>query len=152
MLMQLPRLRTIEISDDALTMRVDADGAEAVRTIHFNPRKRPRDMEASPFGYSIGHWDGDTLVIDTIGFAPHPTGVGFGIPSSAGKHLIERLTLTPDKLQLRYELTIEDPEYLAAPASYAAVWDHRPELEPSGAACDPEIAQRFLDEEERGLR
>jgi hypothetical protein len=85
-------------------------------------------------------------VIDTVGFPPHPLGIGFGIPSGAGKHLIERLTLAADRLQLRYELTLEDPEYLAAPVSYSAAWDHRPDLKHSDLPCDPEIADRFRAE------
>jgi hypothetical protein len=56
------------------------------------------------------------------------------------------LTLAADGLQLRYELTVEDPEYLSTPTSYTAMWDHRPELAPSDAACDPEISERFREE------
>jgi hypothetical protein len=88
----------------------------------------------------------DELVIDTVAFTPHDLGVGFGIPSGTGKHLVERLTLAPDRLQLRYELTLEDPEFLAMPVTYAALWDHRPDLMPSGAPCDPQISQRFLED------
>ena len=81
----------------------------------------------------------------TVAFTPHHIGIGFGIPSGAGKHLIERLTLTADRLQLRYELTVEDPEYLISPATYTAMWDHRPDLVP-GAPCDPENSERFREE------
>jgi hypothetical protein len=39
---------------------------------------------------------------------------------------------------------LEDPENLAAPVSFAAQWEHRPELAPTGLACDRDVAQRFL--------
>ena len=47
--------------------------------------------------------------------------------------------------ELRYELTVEDPEYLTSPATYTAMWDHRPDLTP-GAACDPKNSERFREE------
>jgi hypothetical protein len=40
----------------------------------------------------------------------------------------------------------EDPAIFAAPVSYTATWDHRPDLELSGEACDPEVARRALAE------
>jgi len=146
MLAQVPVLRTIDVGDDLVLMRFDADGVDVSRTIHVDATEHPDDVEPSLLGHSIGRWEGATLVIDTVGFEPHQLGVGFGIPSGAGKHMIERLTLAADGLQLRYELTLEDPEYLAAPASYSAMWDHRPELAHSNVPCDPETAERFRAE------
>jgi len=142
----LPQLRTIEVRDDRVVMKIDADGVDATRTVHLDLAAHPANVEPSLLGHSIGRWEGATLVIDTIGFTPHELGVGFGIPAGAGKHLVERLTLGADGLQLRYELTLEDPEYLSAPATYTAMWDHRPELAPSGAACDAEISERYREE------
>jgi hypothetical protein len=146
MLMQLPQLRTIEQRDASIVMKVDADGVEATRTVFLGMAEHPASVEPSLFGHSIGRWEGSTLVIDTVAFIPHPLGVGFGIPAGARKHLVERLTLTDDRLQLRYELMLEDPEYLAAPASYTALWDHRPDLAVSGAPCDPQIAERYRED------
>jgi hypothetical protein len=146
MLTQLPPLRTLEVLDDRVVMKVDADGVDATRTVHLDLAEHPANVAPSLLGHSIGKWEGATLVIDTVAFTPNQVGVGFGIPSSAGKHLIERLTLAADGLQLHYELTLEDPEYLAAPASYTAMWDHRPDLALSGAACDPEIAERYRED------
>jgi hypothetical protein len=145
MVQMLAMLRTIEVRDDRVVIKIDSDGTVATRTIHLDLAEHPANVEPSLFGHSIGRWDGDTLVIDTVAFTPHGIGIGFGVPSGTGKHLIERLTPTPDRLQLRYELTVEDPEYLTAPATYTAMWDHRPDLAP-GAPCDAENAERFRDE------
>jgi hypothetical protein len=146
MMTLLPHLRIIELTDDRVLMKFDSDGIEATRTVRLDLPAHPANVEPSLLGHSIGRWEGATLVIDTVGFNPHDVGIGFGIPSGAGKHLTERLTLAADGLQLRYELTVEDPEYLSTPTSYTAMWDHRPELAPSDAACDPEISERFREE------
>lgn len=145
MVAMMSMLRTIDVRDDRVVMKIDSDGNDATRTIHLDLAEHPANVEPSLFGHSIGRWDGDTLMIDTVAFTPHPIGIGFGVPSGTGKHLIERLTLTPDRLQLRYELTVEDPEYLTTPVSYTAMWDHRPDLT-AGSACNAENSERFREE------
>jgi hypothetical protein len=145
MVAMLAMLRTIEVRDDRVVMKIDSDGNDAARTIYLDLVEHPTNVEPSLFGHSIGRWEGATLMIDTVAFTPHRLGIGFGVPSGIGKHLIERLTLTADRLQLRYELTVEDPEYLTAPATYTAMWDHRPDLRP-GPSCDPANAERFREE------
>ena len=70
------------------------------------------------------------------------------MPSSPGKHTIERLSLTEDRTRLRYEVTVEDPEYLTEPAMLTQQWDHRPDLEfsPASQACDEEVSERYKEE------
>lgn len=146
MLMQLPQMRTIDVGTNRVTIDVDFDGVGATRIVRLDLAEHPADVAPSLLGHSIGTWEGGTLVIDTIGFSPHELGIGFGIPASAGKHLRERLTLSADGLQVRYELTVDDPEYLATPATYTALWNHRPELAASGLACDPQTAERYRED------
>ncbi len=141
----VPMLRTLEVNDDVVKMSFD--WMHGARTIHLDQTAHPTNIEPSLQGHSIGRWDGATLVIDTVAFAPNRSGVAIGISSGARKHLVERLTLTEDRRHLRYELTMEDPEFISAPVSFTQQWDHRPDLEPSGQECDPEIARRFLDVE-----
>jgi hypothetical protein len=142
----LDELRTIEIGADEVVLRFDNSGDRVVRTVHMDA-KHPADVQPTLQGHSIGRWDGATLVIDTIAFEPSPSGIAFNTPSSPGKHTVERLTLTADRLRLRYEITIEDPVYLSAPATLAQQWDHRPDLEFSQdtGACDPEVATRYRE-------
>ena len=88
-------------------------------------------------------------MIDTIAFEPNPSGIFINIPSSARKRTIERLTLTEDRLRLRYETTVEDPEYLEKPVSFTMLWDHRPDLKPSPKSegpREPAIARRYLED------
>jgi hypothetical protein len=142
----LDEMRTIEIGDDEVVIHFDNSGDHVVRTIHMNA-EHPADVQPSRHGHSVGRWDGDTLVIDTMGYEPNGSGVGANVPSSPGKHTVERLTLTEDRLRLRYEITVEDPVYLAEPGTLTQQWDHRPDLEfsPAAEACDDDVAARYLD-------
>jgi len=140
----LDELRTIEIGKDEVLMRFDNTGDHVDRVIHMTAQ-HPADVQPSRHGHAIGRWEGDTLVIDTIAFEPNPSGVAGNVPSSPGKHTVERLTLTAERTRLRYEITVEDPVYLTKPATLTQQWDHRPDLEFSQdtGACDPEVAARY---------
>lgn len=139
-----PDLRTIEVNDATVVMRFEgAIGVPMERVVQLNQDAHPVGVTPSLMGHSIGRWDGETLVIDTVGFTPHRFGV-LTFPSGPNKHLVERLALTKDRLQLEYTLTLEDPDVLAAPFSFTAIWNHRPDLEFSGVACDPEVSRRAV--------
>jgi hypothetical protein len=142
----LDELRTIEVGEDEVLLRFDNTGDHVVRTVHM-VAAHPAGVQPSPQGHSIGRWEGQTLVIDTIAFAPDGSGIALNVPASPGKHTVERLTLTEDKLRLRYEITVEDPVYLSAPATLTQQWDHRPDLEFSQntGACDPDVARRYKE-------
>jgi len=142
----LDELRTIEVGDKEVVLKFDNTGDHVDRIVHMGAQ-HPANVQPSVHGHSIGKWEGETLVIDTIGFEPNLSGIALNIPSSAGKHTVERLTLTEDKLRLRYEVTVEDPMYLSAPATLTQQWDHRPDLEFSQdvGKCDPDVANRYKD-------
>ena len=83
------------------------------RRIHIGMASHPANIEPGYAGHSIGNWEGDTLVVDTIGFA-----AGVLTPptrSSEQMHIVERFTLDTDKLALKREYSVTDPVYLAAP-------------------------------------
>ncbi|HUQ52877.1 MAG TPA: DUF6152 family protein [Gammaproteobacteria bacterium] len=142
----LDELRTVEIGDQEVVLRFDNTGDHVDRIVHMGAQ-HPANVQPSRHGHSIGRWEGKTLVIDTIGFEPSGSGIALNVPSSASKHTVERLTLTEDRLRLRYEVTVEDPTYLSAPATLTQQWDHRPDLEFSQdtGTCDPEVANRYKD-------
>jgi hypothetical protein len=142
----LDELRTIRVSRNEVVFHFNNSGDDAVRTVRLNAT-HAANVKPSRFGDATGKWEGETLVIDTIGFEPNPSGLFVNLPSSARKHTVERLTLTDDHMRLRYETTVEDPVYLEKPASFTMLWDHRPDLKPSprSEVCDPAIARRYLD-------
>ena len=80
------------------------------RTIYMNLKEHPNNLKPSRAGHSIGHWEGDTLVVDTVGFLP-----GFlntPVRNSNQLHVIERFSLDPNKMALTRTYVAEDPVYL----------------------------------------
>jgi hypothetical protein len=53
--------------------------------------------------------------------------------------------LTEDKLHLKYEFTMQETDGLVEPVSFTQLWDHRPDIQASGQACDRGVAGRFLE-------
>jgi hypothetical protein len=85
-----------------------------VRHIYTDGRPLPEDPDPNFYGTSIGHWEGDTLVAETVGFEQIPRGLSF--PYSDKMKILERFKLTdPDTMTI--ETTIVDPEALTAPYS-----------------------------------
>jgi hypothetical protein len=76
--------------------------------------EHPKNVDPTWFGDSIGKWDGDTLVIDTIGFNDRTRLDTIGHPHSASMHVIERYTRT-DLGHIAYEITIDDPVMFTKP-------------------------------------
>jgi hypothetical protein len=141
--MILPIYRRIEIAGDAIVIRGEEDAVD--RTVHMN-RATHTDGAESVLGDSIGHFEGDALVVDTALFAAHGMGNAAGLPSSTRKHLVERFELTPDHTALTYTFTLEDPEYLTAAVQGTARWAYRPDVTFAPIACDLGNARRFLQD------
>jgi hypothetical protein len=143
-LMVFPVVIAVERTAEAVVFDLDWMGAR--RIVYTDGRGHPPDLEPTLLGHSIGRWDGDVLVVDTVGFAAHPEGMGFELPSSTEKRIVERFALGRDRKHLDYEITVEDAEYLSAPVTHRAQWAYRPGQRPSSIPCDPAVARRFLGE------
>ena len=88
-----------------------------IRHIYTDGRPLPEDPDPTFYGTSVGHWEGDTLVAETVGFAQVPRGITF--PYSDKMRIVERFRLTaPDTMSI--ETTIVDPEALTTPYSMGA--------------------------------
>jgi hypothetical protein len=84
-----------------------------VRHIYTDGRRLPEDPDAKFFGTSVGRWEGDTLIVETIGFSDHVQ-LARGVPHSDKMKIVERFRLTdPDTMTI--ETTVTDPGVLAAP-------------------------------------
>jgi len=91
------------------------------RTIWTDGRKLPKDPDPSWLGYSVGKWDGDTFVVDTIGFNDKLWVDVYGSPRSDRMHLTERYRrLNHDTLEM--QITMDDPK------AYTKVWANPPKL------------------------
>ncbi len=85
------------------------------RSIFTDGRGHPDDQDPGFFGHSIGHWEGDTLVVETVGIKTI-TELAGGMKHSAGLRIVERIHLIKgDSATLLDEMTMEDPDALAAP-------------------------------------
>lgn len=85
------------------------DYYQVLRRVYMDGRQHG-NPEPTYFGHSIGHWEGGTLVIDTVGFLPEEI-LTEGLPSYGKTHIVERYRLlAPGKLQL--ELTVSNPALL----------------------------------------
>jgi len=76
--------------------------------------KHPDDLLPSYMGDSVGHWEGDTLVVDVVGFNDKTWLAGTGTFHSEELHITERYTRV-DKDQINYEATMVDPKVLTKP-------------------------------------
>jgi hypothetical protein len=79
------------------------------RVIHMNLDEHPAGLTPSPAGHSIGHWEGDVLVVDTIGFQP-----GVIVPPlrhSDQLHVTERFSLDTENMTLNRSYVATDPLY-----------------------------------------
>jgi hypothetical protein len=94
---------------------MDIGGPHTFRIIYMDGRQHPKDLEPTYYGHSIGHWEGDTLVVDTVGFNEKFWMDREGSPHTEKLHFIERFTRM-NMNQMKYEITIDDP------GAYTATW------------------------------
>jgi hypothetical protein len=115
----------------------EADGTH--RQIYTDGRKPPRDPEPLWLGYSTGRWEGDTLVVDTVGFNDKSWLDAFGHPHSDALHLVERFRRR-DFGHLDMEITIDDPKMYTKPFSFKVTQRLVP---------DSDILEAFCNENEK---
>jgi hypothetical protein len=123
-LMTYPYPFEILSSPGRLTFLFEAESQ--VRRIFLDRRKHldPDDLDPSYNGDSIGHWEGSTLVIDTIGFnTRRPVR---GMPHSEQMRIVERISPL-DKDTIRNEITITDPVAFTQPVSIVVQYSRRPD-------------------------
>jgi hypothetical protein len=140
--MMAPDVKLIEVHDDVVLIR----GEESERTVYLNLDTHDGAVESIQ-GHSIGHWEGDALVIDTTHFTPlRAIMPHIGLPSGRGRHLIERLEVNEDGTHLSYSFELEDPEYLTGTLTVSGVeLAYRPDLTFETVPCDIDNARRFAE-------
>ncbi len=97
------------ITQNADTITLQYGQLGFTRTIHMNVAEHPANLEPTRGGHSIGRWENDVLVVDTVGFAS-----GFLNPPIANSeqlHVVERFTLDPNAMTLTRAYTATDPVY-----------------------------------------
>ena len=139
----LPMLRTIAVSGDRVSLAFDWMGAS--RTVrldlpehHAVSRPRCRVIPSAVGKATRSSW----IRWDFCLMRRVPVWRAIG----RRQRLVERLALPADRTRLDYEFTVQDSFSLTEPVTYRMQWVHRPDLEPTGDACDETIATRFLRE------
>jgi hypothetical protein len=89
--------------------------------VYLDGRSHPAEPNPTWFGHSVGKWDGDTLVIDTVGFNGKTRLDTLGHPHSDELHLIQRFMLR-DATHMDYEVTIDDQKTYTRPWKNSRVY------------------------------
>jgi hypothetical protein len=93
-----------------------SETSDPPRQIYTDGRPLPKDPNPSWMGYSVGRWDGDTLIVNTIGLNDRGWLDGFGHPRSEAMHITERYRRR-DFGHMDLEITFNDPKYYTRPFS-----------------------------------
>jgi hypothetical protein len=115
------------------------------REIWMDGRELPKDPDPTWYGYSVGKWDGDTLIVDTIGFNDKSWIDSWGNPHSEDMHVVERYRRV-DRNTLELRMTVTDPKAYTAPLmSNPKTFTLHPKYELVESLCVPEDEKTFLD-------
>jgi hypothetical protein len=114
-------------------------GNDEPRTVYLNEKTHPADLAPSWEGHSIGHWEGQTLVVDTIGFNDRANYL-HGVPRSEKGHVVERFHLTKGGKVLLDDMTMTDPESLTKPWTVTLKFTRLANTEERlEAVCEPDL-------------
>ena len=127
----------IEFIDTGERIRLRIEQWEAVRLIDMVSEAIPADAPTGPYGYSIGRWEGASLVVETAGI-DFPYLDDAGTPLSGAARITERFTVGEDGNRLDYEVTVTDPPNLVEPAVEDAAWQWIPGTRIRPYECEPE--------------
>lgn len=122
------------VQTPARLVMIFEDDIPSHRTVYLDGRPHPKDPNPNWMGHSIGHWEGDTLVVDTVGFNDLSWLLNAGHPHTEMLHVVERLR-RPDLGHLEIEFTIEDPGAYAKPWIIKRVADLAPGYEIGEYVC-----------------
>jgi hypothetical protein len=88
---------------------------DLARVIHLDQKTMPAGVKPSRAGYSMGHWEADTLVVETAAFLPGVLNADGRLLHGSRLHITERFRVEPGPVRLTRQFIAEDPEYLAEP-------------------------------------
>jgi hypothetical protein len=118
------------ITQDERTITLEYGKFDYARTIHLDQSSHPAAIEPSVTGHSIGRWENDVLIVDTVGV--RAGSLTRGLVHSEALHLVERFRLDPATLALTREFVAEDPLFFREPYTGADV------VHPSNVPYEPD--------------
>ena len=119
----------VELAEQQRMYIFDVGGPHTYRTIYMDGRTHPKKFHPSYYGHSIGWWEGDTLVVDTVGFNEAFWLDRRGMPHTEQLHTIEKFTRI-NSANINYEVTVDDPGAYTQPwtAQFQLRWEAGQEL------------------------
>jgi hypothetical protein len=119
------------------------------REIYMDGRAHPEGDALNPtyLGHAVGRWEGDTLVVDVVGFNENSWLDYFGHPHTDKLHVVERFS-RPNKNTLRYQATVDDPGAYTRPFTMAwdIPWDGDSELQEYVCQENNQYLNRLTDD------
>ena len=104
------------------------------RTIYMNQDTANAPRENTLMGYSVGEWDGETLLVRTTNILEN----SYELPVSSEVELLETFKPSADGSTLDYEIVVTDPVMLESPVTQRTTWTWRPEISVRSYACEVE--------------
>jgi hypothetical protein len=126
----------LEIVQNDKQVTILYESFHEVRRIWLDGRPYPESVPPRAMGYSLGHWEGSTLVVETKMLTAGYVDLG-GQPLSENSRVVERMSLSADGNSLRSELTLYDAENYRRPITRHRSWRREPELAILEYDCDP---------------
>jgi hypothetical protein len=127
------------IQSPAMVAVLYEGGMGRYRQIYIDGRKLPKDPNPAWLGYSIGHWEGDTLVVESAGFNSRSWLDRAGHPHSEKLRVTERFRRS-DFGHMNFQITYDDPETLTKPLTFSLAVNY---------AADTDMLETVCNESER---
>jgi hypothetical protein len=124
-------MQFVQVGEDIVIRFEEGDNQ---RTVHMDPNAAPTPVGPSLMGFSVGHWERNTLVIQTTQLQEST----YSLPVSRQAELLERFTPSPDGSRLDYEIVFTDQPMLTSPVTQRSAWFWRPEIQVNSYACEVE--------------
>ncbi len=115
------------------------EGIHDVRIIPLDGRPHLPSNVRQLMGDPRGHWEGDTLVVDAVGFVDEHHWIDNGIPASDQLHIVERMRLTGGGAALEIEYTLSDPKNWVGEWKMTKRWKRVDDTDITEASCLPDL-------------
>ena len=123
------------IQSPAVVALLYESGTGRYRQIYLDGRHLPEDPNPTWLGYSVGHWEGDTLVVESAGFNDRTWLDRAGHPHSENLRVTERFRRI-DFGHMQYQITFDDPETLTKPLSFSLAVNYRADTDMLENVCN----------------
>ena len=120
-----------------------------VREIYTDGRQHPKDLNSTWMGDSIGKWEGDTLVVDSVGFNDKTWLDNDGHPHTDELHVVERVHRTSHDT-LTIDVTIDDPKAYTKPWGGHMIFELKPDWNLGEMVCEDNITFSDLQKKTEG--